>query len=74
MTAFIVRMTDDNMAPKMRGRFLMACDFCGQTESEADVLIESRSGRHICGECVDTCAITIAEHRRHAREDDEAAP
>lgn len=45
-----------------KNRFVMHCDFCGDTQHEAKLLISSPNGSHICDQCVIDCVEIVTEN------------
>jgi hypothetical protein len=44
-------------------RFVRFCDFCGASETEAEFLISSPNGNHICDRCVSVCVEVIEDRK-----------
>jgi hypothetical protein len=53
--------------PALRYRIVLTCDFCGDTEAEARMLIQAAGATgvqaHICDECVQVCARIVRGDR-----------
>jgi hypothetical protein len=53
--------------PALRYRLALTCDFCGDTEGEARMLIAAAGATgvqaHICDECVQVCARIVRRAR-----------
>ena len=47
---------------------VLLCDFCGNSQHVAKLLVRGIADATICDECIDTCVEIVAEHRAQKTE------